>query len=90
MLNIKITTKFKKDFAKQKIKADFSDLDELFSVISKLKIKIPIEEKYCDHALSGKYKGYRDCHIKPDLVLIYKIKDNDLILERLNSHSEVF
>lgn len=90
MLNVKITNKYKKDFNKLKIRLTFTDLEELFSTITKLKNKIRLEEKYCDLELSGNYKGFRDCHIKQDLILIYIIKDNDLILERLNSHSELF
>jgi mRNA interferase YafQ len=90
LLSIVITKKFKKEFNKFKMKLDFSDLQELFKVISKIQNNIPLEAKYNDHSLSGNYSDCRDCHIKPDLVLIYYIKDNDLILERLNSHSELF
>ncbi len=46
--------------------------------------------KYCDHPLKGNYQGFRDCHIKSDLVLIYKKQDNDLVLTRLGSHSDLF
>lgn len=90
MLNLIITKNFKKDFNKFKKKLSFSDLKVLFEVIEKLQEKIPLEPKYKDHQLSGKHNDCRDCHIKPDLVLIYYVKDNDLILERLNSHSELF
>ncbi len=49
-----------------------------------------LAEKYHDHALAGEWKDHRDCHIKPDLVLIYR-KPNDVVLElvRLGSHSEL-
>lgn len=51
----------------------------------------PLPEKYRDHGLTGNLKGFRDCHIKPDLVLIYKITDDDTLeLYQLNSHAEVF
>jgi mRNA interferase YafQ len=85
-----MSTKFKKDFNKQKIKLDFNDLNEFYNIIRNLQNKIPLDVKYKDHPLSGKYNNFRDCHIKPDLVLIYRIKDNELILERMNSHSELF
>jgi len=50
----------------------------------------PLAEKYRDHALSGDCKDHRDCHIKPDLVLIYRPPDADrLQLVRLGSHSEL-
>ena len=48
--------------------------------------------KYKDHALSGNYKNYRECHIKPDLLLIYKIEKSELILYavHIGSHSDLF
>ena len=51
-----------------------------------------LPEKYKDHALTGNLKKFRDCHIKNDLVLLYKISDDDSTLELhyLDSHSEVF
>jgi mRNA interferase YafQ len=90
LLDIVISTKFKKDFNKQKIKLDFNDLNEFYNIIRNLQNKTPLDLRYKDHSLSGKYNNFRDCHVKPDLVLIYTIKDNELILERINSHSELF
>ena len=49
--------------------------------------KLP--QKYKDHPLKGKYKGYCDCHILPDWVLIYKVEDNDLILFDTGTHSDL-
>lgn len=49
-----------------------------------------IPEKYKDHPLQGDWVGFRDCHIKPDLVLIYKIVGDTVELHRLNSHSKLF
>lgn len=51
---------------------------------------LPLLEKYKDHALTGNWKGWRDCHIKNDLVLIYKIVGDEIRLARLNTHSEIF
>lgn len=51
---------------------------ELVDVVYHLLHAIPLPEKYRDHALTGNWKGYRDCHIKPDLVLIYRITDDTL------------
>ncbi|WP_258556912.1 type II toxin-antitoxin system YafQ family toxin [Moraxella lacunata] len=50
----------------------------------------PIPQKYQDHSLQGDWAGFRDCHIKPDLVLIYKINDGVVELHRLATHSELF
>ena len=63
----------------------------LKEVLGKLVNNEKLDEKYCDHALKGKYLGFRDCHIKPDLVLIYKIEHNALLLYLANigSHSEL-
>lgn len=49
-----------------------------------------LPEQYRDHALTGNLKMYRDCHVKPDLVLLYEYQNNDLILHRLGTHSELF
>ncbi|MCI5829587.1 MAG: type II toxin-antitoxin system YafQ family toxin [Spirochaetia bacterium] len=51
-----------------------------------------LEAKYKDHQLKGKLKDFRDCHVRPDLVLIYSINNENLILNafRINSHSEIF
>lgn len=49
-----------------------------------------LPEKYRDHALSGNLQGFRECHVKPDLLLIYKQAGESLELARLGSHSELF
>ncbi len=51
---------------------------------------VTLPAKYKDHALKGEFIGCRDCHIKPDLVLIYEKHENELLLIRLGSHSELF
>ena len=52
---------------------------------------IPLPEKYHDHPLHGQWEGSRDCHIRPDLVLIYTLEGDDVLrLERLGSHAELF
>ena len=59
-------------------------------VIANLAQDIPLEAKYHDHNLHGKWRGYRECHIKPDLLLIYqKTDDGKLVLYRMGSHSEL-
>jgi mRNA interferase YafQ len=63
---------------------------KLPQVVSLLANDQPLEASWCDHPLIGEWTGYRDCHIKPDLVLIYrKPDDNTLELTRLGSHDEV-
>jgi mRNA interferase YafQ len=58
--------------------------------VNSLAADIPLEHRNFDHALSGEWKDHRDCHLKPDLVLIYRKPDADsLELVRLGSHSEL-
>lgn len=49
-----------------------------------------LPEKFKDHALTGNWQGFRDCHVKPDLLLIYKINDDVVEFHRLNTHAELF
>lgn len=66
--------------------------DEVDNALIKLENGETLEPKYRDHALSGNLKGARDCHIRPDLVLIYE-KDNDkliIVALRIGAHSKVF
>ena len=81
------TTKtFKKDFKK----LSKSDKEKLYAVLDKLAKGLPLEEKYKDHKLIGNFLNCRECHIKPDLILIYKIEQESQILVRIGSHSELF
>lgn len=66
------------------------DVIEVGHVISTLQHGATLEAKYVDHGLSGDWLGYRDCHVKPDLVLIYKIASKSLKLARIGSHSKLF
>lgn len=60
---------------------------EVLELLSSEKVLPP---KYQDHKLKGKYKGYRDCHIFPDLVLLYKSTESNIKLYRLEIHSNLF
>ena len=68
------------------------DLDRLLAVINKLANDEPLEDVYRDHALSGDYIGFRECHIKADWVLVYR-KNAELLtltLLRTGTHSDIF
>ena len=86
--SIIFTKAFKKSF-KQLAQ---SDKKQVLKILDKLAKKEILEDKYHDHALAGNFKGCRDCHIRPDLVLIYKINNEylELLAMRLGSHSELF
>ncbi|MCL2322920.1 MAG: type II toxin-antitoxin system YafQ family toxin [Oscillospiraceae bacterium] len=81
---------FKKDY-KTAIKRGYN-ITLLHDVIEILANETTIPEKYNDHALKGKYKGYRECHIAPDWLLIYKIDKGILVLAltRTGTHSDFF
>ena len=90
MRAIERTTKFKRDY-KREMKTDSALTAVLVPVIELLATDAPLPEKLRDHGLSGNWAGYRDCHVRPDLVLIYaKTNEDALILVRLGSHSELF
>ena len=64
---------------------------EFQGVVYALRNDIPLPAKYRDHPLHGQWEGSRDCHIRPDLVLIYTLEGDDVLrLERLGSHAELF
>jgi mRNA interferase YafQ len=90
MRTIKYTTQFKRDYKREK-RTQNNDLDKkLMFVIESLAADTQLPEKLRDHRLSGTWKDYRDCHIRPDLVLIYRKPDEDTLeLVRLGSHSEL-
>ena len=79
-------------FSKQYKKLSQKDKDLAKEVINLLLDGKELPVKYKDHNLTGKLKDYRECHIKPDLLLIYQIRENILILScvRIGSHSELF
>ncbi len=93
MLTIRFSSKFKKDFKKVKKQSDSGyNENEFKKVLQDLQNGKPLDEKFLDHPLQGEYKGCRECHLKPDLLLIYEIHDNilELLLLRIGSHSDLF
>jgi len=89
MLNIRYSSQFKKDFKKLR-NSPLPELKKLFEIITILEKSLVLDKKYKDHELSGNWENFRECHIKPDLLLIYKISFNELQLARLGSHSDLF
>ena len=89
MREIEKTTQFKRDI-KKLAKTGKYNLDELLEVIEKLAKDVALPEKFHDHLLSGSWKEYRDCHIRPDWILIYRLGLKKLTLVRTGSHSELF
>lgn len=87
---VKPTSQFKKDY-KLAMKRGL-DISLLEDIIAKLALGESLPEKNRDHTLSGNWNGYRECHILPDWLLIYKLEDNILILTlaRTGTHSNLF
>jgi mRNA interferase YafQ len=91
MRTIDRTRRFKRDY-KREAKGQYRmTLDaDLLAVVSLLATDSPLPAKLRDHALSGDWKDHRDCHIRPDLALIYCVPDSETLeLVRLGSHSEL-
>lgn len=90
MLKIIPSTQFKKDLklaAKRGLK-----IEKLRDVVNTLARGETLDEKYRDHNLTGDYNGFRECHIEPDWLLVYRINDTELelFLFRTGSHSDLF
>lgn len=91
MRRIDKTSQFKKDFKREFKGRHGPELDSLLLGAMKLlavDAALPVAMK--DHQLIGTLKEFRDCHLKPDLVLVYRKKPGILILSRLGSHAELF
>jgi mRNA interferase YafQ len=85
---INYTSQFKKDI--DKAKRQNRNLKTLQYVIELLATNSTLPIKFKDHKLMGNYKGRRECHLEPDFLLIYLIKEDELYLERMGTHSELF
>jgi mRNA interferase YafQ len=93
MRAIQRSKQFKKDIKKVlKQTSPKRDIEELKNVMRMLTEDKPLSQEKKDHSLSGDWVGYRECHVRPDFLLIYKKDDSqDLIrFERVGSHSELF
>ena len=90
MLSVVLSNQFKKDLKlmnKRGVKLELLD-----NVVNKLANLEELDEKFCDHALTGNFIGFRECHIKPDWLLVYRINNNELLLflSRTGTHSDLF
>jgi mRNA interferase YafQ len=88
MRTIKETVLFKKDFKKyyknEKIK------EVMGGIVADIANGMPLDKKYRNHPLKGKWKNCYDCHILPDLILVYQVNNEYLKLVRMGTHSELF
>jgi mRNA interferase YafQ len=91
MRRIERTTRFKRDYKRESRGQYAQILSTIFTdVLKSLLTDEPLEERHRDHALTGNWIDHRDCHIRPDLILIYRKPDDETLqLVRLGSHSEL-
>ena len=82
------TSQFKKDY--RKVKKQNRDLDKLVEILKLLIHQKPLAANNRDHALTGSLNKYRECHIEPDWLLMYRVDGQKIIFERTGSHSELF
>lgn len=88
MYLIRTTKLFEKDIKKYKKRG--RNLQKMYFIINELAKTNPLPIKYRDHKLVGNYNGFRECHIEPDWLLIYKIEKDVLYLARTGTHSDLF
>ncbi|PKO46833.1 MAG: type II toxin-antitoxin system mRNA interferase toxin, RelE/StbE family [Betaproteobacteria bacterium HGW-Betaproteobacteria-22] len=91
MRTIEKTGQFKRDFKREsKGKHRKTLAEDLLGVLELLIADVELPAKYFDHSMIGSWNDHRNCHIKPDLVLLYRLPDNETLqLVRIGSHSEL-
>ncbi len=89
MREIRQTSQFRTDL-KRIAKSGRYRKEDLMDLLELLSEDEPIPIKYRDHALSGEWNQFRECHIKPDWLLIYRLEPGVLLLARTGSHSDLF
>ena len=92
MRRIERTNAFHRDFKREKRAEHRRNIDALVaSIVALLAADKPLSQKNRDHALAGEWRDHRECHLKPDLIMIYRKPDAKVLqLVRLGSHSELF
>jgi mRNA interferase YafQ len=84
-----VTTKaFERDV--KRLRKRGKDMERLLTVIEALRLRNPLDPRQRDHALSGDWQGFRDCHVEPDWVLVYRLDDEAVYLTRTGTHSDIF
>ena len=91
MRSVRRTAQFRRDFRRVKRGAHGSHLDEtLLAALELLIADTPLPDRYVDHPMKGRYADCRDCHLRPDLVLVYRKRESDALeLVRIGSHAQL-
>jgi len=90
MREVLFTAKFTRDLKKVRRSVGRDVLLELNAVIESLGDDIPLAGRYRDHALAGEWRDFRECHVRPDLLLVYRKEPGIIRVVRLGGHSELF
>ena len=92
MRTIEWTSAFRRDYKRTKSTPRHKDIETLLAaIVGLLAEDQPLQARHRDHPLGGNWKDHRECHLKPDLLLIYKRPDKDTLrLVRMGPHSELF
>jgi mRNA interferase YafQ len=88
MRRLKTTKRFERDL--KRVKKRGKHLGKLWSVVDCLVSNEPLEAKHRAHSLSGEWQSFRECHIEPDWLLIWREIEDQIILVRTGSHSDLF
>ncbi len=88
MLEVRYSTRFKKDI--KTCEKRHYKLELMKQVIDTLRIPAMLPVQNEDHVLRGNYAGYRECHIEPDWLLIYRQDKDELLLQRTGTHADLF
>ena len=91
MRSVQRTAQFRRDFKRVKRGAHGSHLDKtLLAALELLVAGAPLPARYVDHPMKGRYADCRDCHLRPDLVLVYRKRGSDALdLVRIGSHAQL-
>ena len=87
-LEVVTTSRYEKDA--KRVRKRGKDMARLLAVVDALRNRQPLAERHHDHALKGDMQGWRDCHIEPDWLLVYRVEEGELILGRTGTHSDLF
>lgn len=87
-LAIRQSTQFRRDV--KRMTRQGVDLSKLETIVKTLIVQESLAERFRDHALVGDWKGFRECHVQPDWLLIYRVEGSELQLARTGSHAQLY
>jgi mRNA interferase YafQ len=87
-LTLRAMTRFERDAGRMKKRGE--DMEKFTAVVEALGSRQPLAPALKDHPLKGDWLGWRDCHVAPDWIIIYKTTDSELILARTGTHADLF